>query len=345
MKADRSTFIGGSDAAAIIGVSPWTTQLDLYWEKIGDALARKPDPAKEKIFKRGKRMEPLVIDMLIDEYPLKVTKRSRGQDDEENRYWDAEFPFLSAEIDFEWEVNAEMVAMFGLDPALIGTIQNGEIKTVHPFASAKFGEMETDEIPIEYAAQAMHNLMVSNRQLTLFGVLVGSDNLSIYWIKRDEETIKAMRAKEVAFWQGHVLTKLPPSPVNLPDVLMLFRRIGGMKVEATPEILAHCQRMEVYKQDAKVAEESIEFCKFEIGKFMLGADAFERDKKGKVKPTATAAPGKHELQENGKTVLTVAFQSQTRIDADAVREKYPQVAAECSKQTEFFVFRPTRRKE
>jgi hypothetical protein len=53
-------------------------------------------------------------------------------------------------------------------------------------------------VPVEYAAQAMHGLMVTGRQLCMFGVLTGSRDVTIYWIKRDEQTITAMRARLVA---------------------------------------------------------------------------------------------------------------------------------------------------
>src|SRR3990172_11402620 len=73
---DRKTYIGGSDAAAILGVSPWATPLKTYYQKIGDTLPEDmiDDPARERLFKRGKLMEPVIIEMLIDSHPIKITK-------------------------------------------------------------------------------------------------------------------------------------------------------------------------------------------------------------------------------------------------------------------------------
>lgn len=337
---DRRLFIGGSDAAAILGVSPWTTPLDLFLVKTGQR-EEFADAAREKLFKRGKRLEPIVIDMLIEEYGIKVTKRSLPE--KPNRYQDPEVEYLAAEIDFEFEVTTDLAARFDLDPVLIGTIQNGEVKTVHPFASAKFGEAETDEIPIEYAAQAVHGQMVTGRQLTLFGVLVGADNLSVYFMRRDDETIAGMREKEVAFWQNHVLKGVPPSPVNLPDVLELFGRTVASRVEATPEVLALVDKLAAARDTARAAEEAQDECKFQIGRFMLGETGITLDDKGRIVPGADVKPGNHELLASGAPVLVIAKRQQSRVDGDALKEKYPEIALECQKRIEFFAFTKPRK--
>ena len=334
VEIDRSRFIGGSDCAAIIGVSPWATPLDCYLEKIGQS--RPIEPAREKLFRRGKRLEPVVIDMLIEEYGVKVTKRSSPE--APNRYIDPGCDYLAAEIDFEWEVTAELAERFSLLPELVGTIQNGEVKTCHPFAAAKFGEAETDEIPIEYAAQAVHGLMVSGRRLTLFGVLVGADSLLVYWIHRDNDTIRAIREKETRFWLEHVLNRVPPAPVNLPDVLHLFGMTEDIRVQAADEALALYEQFVEAKAQERVAGERIEGLKYQLGRYMLGEAALERDAKGKVKPVGEPKPGKHLLLAGDKTLLTVAFQRQNRIDTDTLRRLHPEVATECSKTTSFYKF-------
>lgn len=338
---ERQRFIGGSDAAAILGVSPWATPLDLFLLKTG-RKADTADAARERMFRRGKRLEPVVIDMLVEELGIKVTKRSHPE--APNRYTDRHLPFLAAEIDFEWEVTPEIAARHELDPALIGTIQNGEVKTVHPFASAKFGEADTDEIPVEYAAQAAHGMMITGRQLCMFGVLVGADNLSVYWLHRDEETIEGLRAKETAFWQYNVLADVAPAPVNLPDVMQLFRRKSPIRCAATPEIAALVAELNQLRATQRAAEQGQEELKFQIGEYMLGKGAVELTARGEAKPTVTAAPGDHQLLVDGEPVLEVRLQQQTRLDNDRIKREHPEVAAECSKSISFMTFNQPRKK-
>ena len=95
---DRTTYLGGSDVAAILGVSPWTTPFMLFQKKVG-AHVEELTPAKRRILERGARWEPIVLEMLVDELT------DRGHDVEVvatgQRYQDPEFPFLAAEIDAE----------------------------------------------------------------------------------------------------------------------------------------------------------------------------------------------------------------------------------------------------
>jgi len=53
---DRTTYLGGSDVAAILGVSPWTTPFMLFQKKTG-AYVEELTPAKRRILERGARWE------------------------------------------------------------------------------------------------------------------------------------------------------------------------------------------------------------------------------------------------------------------------------------------------
>lgn len=336
---DRKTFIGGSDAAAVLGVSPWKTPLRLYMEKRGEL----PPPTDEdrkraRILARGKREEPHIVDDLVELYAVKVVKRSHPEIP--NYHAHPTTPYLAAEIDFEWEVTVEAIEKLrtrGIEipDGLIGTIQNGECKTAHPFvASKKFGEEGTDEIPIEYGAQAMHGLMVTDRQVTLVAVGVYVDDPLLYLVRRDAETIKEMFDREVLFMENHVLIGAPPQPVNLPDVMLMFDRKKGTRKEATPEMAALVVSLEALRTRERVAGEGIEAVKFEIGCFLVGAESAENPKADDVN---------HILTYQGAPILRIALESKTFVDAAKLREHYPEVAAECSKTTSSFAYRKPRK--
>lgn len=337
---ERRKFIGGSDAAAIIGHSRWKTPLRVYFEKRGEPVPNSEiDPALEALWRRGKRMEPVIVDTLIDEYGIKVVRRSMPG--APNRYVDAEFPFLGAEIDFEWEVQKADIDRWGLPGHLLGKVQNGEAKSVHQFAAAQFGEPESDEIPIEYGAQAAHGQMVRgpDRIITLFSVMIGVQ-LYIYMMRRDDETIAGLRRRSVSFWKNNVLAGVPPEPVNLPDIMLLFHRSPAITVEADNEIAKKVEELIEARDAATAAQERAEDLKFEIGKFMLGEANIERDHEDKVRPVPDAKlPLKHVLTWKGLPLLNVAFQTSNRIDLEKLRTEFVEVAAACGKQSSSFVFR------
>jgi len=236
---NRSEFIGGSDTAAILGVSPWKSPLMLYQEKIGE-LVEEVTPAKQKIFNRGKRWEPVVIEMLIDEL------KDRGHDvrviDRNNRFSDLEHEFLAAEIDLELLVDGETV--------------NGEMKTVHPFAAKDWGEQDTDEIPIYYTAQILHGQMVTRRNKTIVAALIGADDLRVHTVDRDDEMINVIRAKELEFWE-RVQNRQAPEPVSIEDIKLMYAKDSGSIIDASFEILNLCEAAKIIKQNIKIQETNL----------------------------------------------------------------------------------------
>ena len=238
---DRTTYLGGADVAAVLGLSPWMSPFMLYQKKVG-AFVEEVTPAKQKIFARGHRWEPIVVEMLVDELIERghaVEVIARGQ-----RYQDPEYPFLAAEIDVELMVDGELV--------------NGEAKTVSPFAVKAWGDEDSDEIPLYYAAQVMHGLMIHPRRRTVIAALTGFDDKPrVHWIERDEETIAGIRAREIEFWQ-RVMSRNAPEPTAVEDVKWLYQRDGGTVYEADDHLVQLVQELKDEKAAAKNLEGRIE---------------------------------------------------------------------------------------
>lgn len=242
VEIDRTTYIGGADVAAVLGVSPWTSPFLLYQKKIG-LVTEEIEEEKQRIFARGKRWEPIVIEMLVDE----LTRRGHAVElvAKNQRYRDPEYPFLAAEIDLELVIDGEPV--------------NGEAKTVNPFAAKHgWGEEETDEIPVYYNAQAQHGLMIQPRRRTIVAMLTGFDDRPrIYWVERDDEIITGLRAREIEFWQ-RVQDKAPPAPTTLADVQFLYPQDSGTVIEADESLADLCAEIKEAKADAKRVDEHLE---------------------------------------------------------------------------------------
>lgn len=285
----RRTYLGASDVAAIMGMSPWATPADVYYRKRGEDDKAKVDPVRQKIFRRGKRLEPIVIEMLKEELGIEVTKVST--DAEPNRYVDSEFDFLAAEIDFEWRVREEDRQRFPWARNLeVGSIQNGEIKTVSPFQAKEWGEMDTDEVPIYYAFQSMQGLGITHRDVCMYGTLFGADNLVTYGLLADPECIAAMRARAVAFWQEHVLAGVVPPPQTIEDLQRMYLRATLSTLTATPDIAEFVRQLHEVKDQKKAAEDRETELEFQIQN-ALGEHEALVDAKGK--PIATWKNSQH----------------------------------------------------
>lgn len=237
---DRSTFIGSSDAAAILGVSPWKSELALYQEKIGE-FHEEITPEKQKIFNRGKKFEPLILEMLLEELI------DRGHDVEEitrnERLRDPELHFLASESDMVLRIDGEIIS--------------AEAKSVNGFASKLWGEPETDDFPIYYQCQTMHDLMVKRRNKCVVAALIGTDDLRIHWIERDEEIIQAIRTKEIEFWE-RIQRRDPPEPTDPEDIKRLYQIDSGIVLEADEELLELIAQASSKKSELKAAETNYE---------------------------------------------------------------------------------------
>jgi putative phage-type endonuclease len=297
---DRTTFIGGSDAAAILGVSRWKSAFQLYQEKIG-AYVEESNPARDKVLNRGKRWEPVVVEMFIDELILRgheVGVLARNA-----RYDDPEFPFLSCEIDLELRIDGEEV--------------NGEIKTVHPFAAKDWGEEGTDEIPVYYVAQGMHGLMIKPRRRTIVAALIGVDDLRIHELVRDDELIAIMRQKEVEFW-GRIQNRNAPEPTESQDVKWLYAKDAGTVAEADDALALLCQELKDQKALAKNLEKMIKTLSTTI--------------QARMGEAAT-------LLYRDRPIATWKSQSARRLDAEALAAAHPAISEAFHKTNEFRVLR------
>jgi putative phage-type endonuclease len=297
---DRTTFIGGSDAASILGVSRWKSVFQLYQEKIG-AFVEESDPVRDKVLSRGKRWEPVVVEMLMDEL------ESRGHEVQiigrNNRYQDPEFPFLACEIDLELCIDGEEV--------------NGEIKTVHPFAAKDWGEEGTDEFPVYYVAQCMHGLMVKPRNRAIVAGLIGADDLRIHELNRDNELITVIRQKELEFWE-RVQTRNAPEAMEPEDVKWLYAKDAGTVAEADDQLALICQHLKDKRKQAK-----------EIKEQMISLATAIQLRMGEA---AT-------LLYQNKPLATWKTQSERRLDIDAIEAAHPEIVEAFRKTSEHRVLR------
>lgn len=282
---DRQSFLGGTDAPAVLGVSAWTTPVDLWRLKTG-RVKPEPNEQRDRRLERGKKLEPFICDMVVDKlrdegHDVKVLARNE-------RYTDPEHAFLSCEIDMELLVDGEHV--------------NADAKSVGGQARHKWGQEGTEDIPIEYAAQFMDGLMITGRRRCLAAALRSFDDVEIYWLHRDDVTIDGMRQKMVSFWQNHVERDVPPDPVNFADLRALFAAPEPRRVEATPDILEAVEELGLIKGRIDALENRQEHLRFTIAKHMGQAE--------------TLASGVRDL-------LTWANEDRSRFDLERFKREHP----------------------
>lgn len=301
---DRRRYIGGSDVAAVLGISPWRTPLQLWEAKTAPALPHEGPASGPK--RRGHRWEAVVAEMLVEHLQDQGhTVQIVGSN---TRYVDPERDYLAAEIDFEVRLDGE------------DEVTNVELKTVHPFKASEWGEAGTDECPVWYTAQAMHGLGVTGRRRCLVAPLFGADEIRAYPVLRDEETIAAMRARCEAFWQL-VQTGVRPDPTTLADLDRLYQGDDTIPaLIADDELTAKVLRLRAIKAEIKARELEAEAIEFDVKRAMR--DAVELVIPGDEKKVAIS------WKERGTTWL----------DQAALKEAHPKLHREFTRKGSTRVF-------
>lgn len=292
---DRRGFLGSTDIPSVLGVSPWRTAYDVWQEKTAPVLLPPSEltPAQEKTekrFRRGKRLEPWVMEMLEEEFNIFISKKNQ-------RYTDPEYPWMQCEIDFEFVGGT-------------GEEINGDIKTVSPFAAGEWGEEGTDEIPLQYACQFHWGLMITGRPQCLVGTLIGADDLRVYEVERDDELIAEMRRRAVHFWTHNVLRKIAPPPQTISDTNKILKKLGGCLVPGIEAIWNKIRELKKAKDELKQATAKKESMEFEI-KTYLSAQA----EIAGIEPT----PRRFTLlgPDGKRSVLTLSLQHRSAYSVEA----------------------------
>jgi putative phage-type endonuclease len=189
---ERSKGIGGSDAAAVCGMSPWATPLDVYFSKVAVLEGQEPVDSETTDMRRGSLLEPVVLQMYTDATGTVVRKP-------EEPCVSAVYPFVRANLDG--------ITLDGL----IGI----EAKTDR--ARKGWGDPWTGEIPLVYLFQIQHNMVASGLDVFHLPVLFGSFEFAVYEVHAHDEFQKLMLEEEERFWQM-VEKRIPPEPTTAADI-------------------------------------------------------------------------------------------------------------------------------
>ena len=249
---DRRTYIGSSDIAAIIGLSPFKTAYEVWEEKTAETVEEIDSPIK----RRGRRAEPFLLETLKAEFNVWV--------DEANvRVTHPVHPFLRAESDFTYVISTDD----GDNAAVKG---HGEIKSVG-FNRGEWGEAGSQDVPAYYLAQAMFALQINKLpEATIWGCF-SFDDMRPYPFPFDAEAGQALEDAAVNFWQNHVLPRVPPATKTAEDCRKVLARFQGFSWEASADALAVIDRLKGTKHAMKLLKAEEEAHTKELLDHLIGA--------------------------------------------------------------------------
>lgn len=185
-KKIRSTGIGGSEIAAVVGLSPYANAWDVYAAKTG-LRQETPETIPQK---RGRLLEDAVAQWYAEETGAVLERCSTVR-----------HPTSTIAL-----ATPDRIAQLGHDRRLL------EIKTARLGLADQWGESGTDEIPQQYLVQVQYTMACVGLASADVAVLIAGDDFRTYHFQADTELQAMLIGAAERFWWGHV------SPLRPPDV-------------------------------------------------------------------------------------------------------------------------------
>ncbi len=244
----RKTGIGGSDAGAVCGLNPFSSPLNVFYDKTMDVMEENDSEA----VRIGCDLEDYVAKRFTEATGLKV-RRSNYM------YRSKEHPFMIADVD-------RLVA---------GENAGLECKTVSPYNADKW---KNGDIPLHYIMQCYHYMSVFGIRTWYIAAVILGQEFTWRKLSWDDSLINGLVAAEEDFWKRYVSAKIMPPPdgskacdviieqyfrcarkqssitlVGFDDKLRRREEIMGMIAELETEQKKIEQEVKLYMKDHELA--------------------------------------------------------------------------------------------
>ncbi len=287
--AERRKGIGSSDAGTIMGVSPFSTPLRLWRQRMG-----LDEPVKETASMRnGHYLEPAVAEFFAHETGSVIDYSSEGD-------WiaaDNDRPYLRVSPDrLFWPEGAQH------DPKnwLILEIKSTS-KLVDP-----------DNLPLYWVCQVQYQMGVMGIPMAAIAWITSEPRLSMNyaWVRFNPNFFKTLTDAIDHFWNNNLQKGIMPDPVDEDDMSLRWPHSeDGKLIPATADDISNCREYNALLKDKEELESRIS---------MLASAIKGRIGDGE----ALIAPD----EETGKSVTIARFKSinETVFDEERFHQEKPE---------------------
>ena len=250
---ERRKGIGASDAAVILGVSPFSSPYKLWAEKVG--LVDPPDISDREWIEWGHRLEPIIAEAFADRSGRRVTMWPRFD--------------IAQHAALDWMRCTPDAIQHGGEKLLNGLV---EIKNVNAF---KVEEWE-NEPPLQYQVQIQHQMEVTGATWGTLVVLIGGQKLMWFDVERNERFIAALLAQESIFWgqvQGAEAPDVDGLKATAATLKALHPEDNGETIALPADAITWAERLDELKGELREREEQRRLLENKI-KAALGKNTF-----------------------------------------------------------------------
>lgn len=225
--AERKKGLGGSDAAAVLGVSPWKSTFALWAEKTG----LEPEDEMPEWMEWGLRLEPAIASKYEEVTGRRVIKPVAPITQHASR------AYMFATLDYHAE---------GFGPL--------EIKTLGFHKADEWN----GEPPLHYQIQLQHQMACTNAKRGSFAALIAGQKFVWCDVERNDAFIATLEQKCEEFWDMVCTGKQPPvdGHDSTTDALRrLHPKDSGRVIELPAQALEWVDVYESASASLKKAEE------------------------------------------------------------------------------------------
>lgn len=288
----RKTGLGGSDAGAIMGVSPYKGMFSVWADKNGQL----PPVEDNEAMRQGRDFEDYVARRFAERTGKKVRRERR-------MLRSVQHPCMLADI----------------DRRLIGERAGLECKTSKDIYLKRY---KNGDFPMEYYCQCLHYMVVTGWEAWYLAVLVYGTGLLVFKLVRGERTepeegvdavvsvdedLEALASAEEAFWRDYMLGgAIPPADglrATREALGLVYAASDGTAVDADDEADGLLCELAQLKRDKKAIEARI----------LAGENQIK------------AAMGQAEIMTGTAASATWKGRTQRRISEKLIRQLYPEV--------------------
>ncbi len=249
--AERKSGIGGSDAAAVLGLSPWRTAVDVWLDKTGRSA-----PAEEtEAMRLGNELEDFVARRYSAQTGRAVQRYNRM----------LHRGCLLGNFD-------RLVVPEGGKVAS----HQGEIRTDTVLECKTASRDWADGVPLYYQTQVQHymGLAPELRHADVAALFLVHKHFEVYRVERDDAVIEMMQARLTAWWARHVIGGEMPAPTSEADCRALWARSNpGKTVDAADAVADAVAHYRILKGEADEMKGALAGLRDEICAAMGDAEA------------------------------------------------------------------------
>lgn len=184
-KQTRNTGIGGSDIAAICGINPYTSPLEIWLAKVGTPVPRRDNPTLDEAAEMGHELEPVIA--------RRFTKMTS-------------LPALEGLGTLRHPQHPWMLG--NLDRA---TVEDGQLGVLELKSRSSYALSDwIERAPVDVEVQVQWYMAVTGWPYAWIACLIGGQRTIVHRLERDEQMIRDLTVIGEEFWGWVTNRQQPP---------------------------------------------------------------------------------------------------------------------------------------